>query len=473
MHQSYTVLIIDDNSDDITLLERFLGRNLIPIRSIMVARKGQEGLDKIRDELPDFIIVGDNCPDMGISELFKQLTEIASPETLPMLFLINDEATSLIQSLRAKQVGVMKKSMLTPEKLRDVMQVLIEKAETKLERNRARAFFALLAEHSNDAVSLTDANGVLIDANQNYFNLFQLDATSIGKPVQMHDYSEIFFKSAHASTSKMFHDDVEGNRFELEVKRLFIEERGKRSFMLSIHKITKRTTLIQVPDIGSIKERSENDEIQLLRQLESIQTSAFQTVLTILRAKSKRLSKGQHDHLLEEHTRRLKLIAAASKCARVIESQLKVSTAEYVENIFAIFQASALIQNNVVVKYEGETLWIDFHSANLIGLILGELITNALKHAFTTRGGVLSVSFYREGENLIGMTVSDSGVGMPFKVDAKPPDSMGLMIVSSLTKKLNGKIEVKRHMGTTVRIIFAHNVQQPLSQANTETVKLS
>ncbi len=460
MHQNYTVLIIDDNSDDITLLERFLGRNLIPIRSITVARKGREGLDKIRDERPDFIIVGDSCLDMGISELFEQLTEIASPETLPMLFLINDEATSLIQSLRAKQVGVMKKSMLTPEKLRDVMQVLIEKAEAKLERNRARTLFALVAEHSNDAISLTDANGVLIDANQNYLNLFQLDATSIGKPIQIHDYSEIFFKSAHASTAKMFHDDVEGNRFELEVKRLFIEERGKRSFMLSIHKITNSTILIQTPNIGTIKgDDAHNDEIQWLRQLESIQTSAFQTALTILRAKSKRVPRGQLDHLLEEHTRRLKLIAAACKCARAIESRVKVNTAEYVENIFAIFQGSALIQNNVVMKYEGETLWIDFSSANFIGLILGELITNALKHAFKTRGGVLSVSFYREGENLIGLTVSDSGVGMPFKIDAKPPDAMGLMIVSSLTKKLNGKIEVKRHIGTTVRIVFAHNVQ--------------
>jgi two-component sensor histidine kinase len=43
---------------------------------------------------------------------------------------------------------------------------------------------------------------------------------------------------------------------------------------------------------------------------------------------------------------------------------------------------------------------------------------------------------------------------MPFRVETKPPDAMGLVVVGSLTKKLNGKMEVKRHTGTTVRIVF-------------------
>ena len=472
-HSDFTVLIIDDNSDDITLIERFLSRNLIPIRRVAVARKGRDGLEKVRNERPDFVIIGDACPDMGRSELLKLLSEIASAETLPTLCLVNDEATSVSQSLRANHIGVVKKSMLTPEKLRDAMLALIEQVEIRVERNRAKTLFAILSENSDDAIALTDASGVLIAANKHYLNLFQLDATSIGKKVEIKDYDAIFSKSDHAALSKAWHNDENGNRLELEVKRFFVEERGERRFMLSIYKVVQSEPAEQTYSDSSEKISANADEIKLLRQLESSQTNAFQTVLTILRAKSKRLAKGQLDHLLEEHTRRLKLIAVASKCTRVVESRLKVNTAEYIENIFAIFQRSSLIQDNVVMKYQGETLWIDFNSANFIGLILGELITNALKHAFTVRGGTVSVSFYREGENLISMTVSDSGVGMPFKIDAKPPDAMGLMIVGSLTKKLKGKIEVKRHMGTTVHIVFAHNSQEPLSQVSTESIKLS
>ncbi len=454
-HSSLSVLIIDDNSDDITLLERFLSRNLISIRCVVVARKGRDGLEKVRNEHPDFVIIGDACPDMGRSELLKHLSEIASAETLPTLCLVNDEATSVSQSLRANHIGVVKKSMLTPEKLRDTMLALIEQAEIRVERNRAKALFSLLSENSDDAIALTDADGVLVAANKHYLNLFQLDATSIGKKVEIKDYDAIFSKSDHAALSKAWHNDESGKRLELEVKRFFVEERGKRGFMLSIYKVVQSEPAEQMPGDSSEKISANADEIKLLRQLEAVQKEALQTTLVILRAKAKRLSEENFSVLLQEHNRRTRLILTASECVIASDFTLKVNTAQYVESIFRIFQNSPMMQSSVVMKYEGKPFWIEYDKAIFIGLILGELITNALQHAFSNRGGVIIVSFFKEKDETIGMAVSDSGVGMPFKIDAKPPDAMGLMIVSSLTKKLNGKMEVRRQLGTTIRILFS------------------
>jgi len=455
MHQAdYTVLIIDDNSDDITLLERFLSRNLIPIRSTTVARKAREGLEKVRNERPDFVIIGDAYPDMSRGELLKHLSEIISFETLPTLCLVNDEATATSHALRANQIGVVKKAMLTPEKLRDAMLFLKEQAEIRAEKNRAEILFALLSEHSENAVALNDAKGVLVAANKAYLNLFQLEASSIGKQVETQDYADIFFNSDHASCSKTWLNDEKGNRLELEVKRLFVEERGKRGYMLSIYKILNSETAEQTHNESSQETTPISSETKLLRELESIQKDALQTLQVILRAKAKRLSKYKLEQLLQEHNRRMRLILSASEHATVLGSTLKVSTAEYVASIFDIFEKSTLMQQQVVMNYEGETFWIEFCEAIYIGLILGELITNALQHAFKNRGGVLIVSFFKEKDETICITVSDSGVGMPFKVHTKPPDAMGLMIVGSLTKKLNGKMEVKRHIGTTVRIVF-------------------
>lgn len=462
MHRSdYTVLIIDGNSDEITLLERFLSRNLIPIQRIDVAHKGREGLEKIRNERPDFVIVGDACPDMGRGELLKHLSEIAPLETLPTLCVIDNESTTAFQALRANHVGVVKKNMLTPEKLRDAILALIEQAEIRAERNRAKTLFTLLSENSDDAIALTDASGVLVAANKHYLNLFLLDASSIGKKVEAKDYSDVFFKSEHATLTKSWHNDESGNRLELLVKRFFVEECGKRSFMLSIYKVVQSNPAGVA--YGDSSQESENpDKTKLLRQLEAVQKEALQTTLVILRAKAKRLSKGNFESLLEEHNRRKRLTLAACECVSISGASLKVSTAQYVESIFEIFQKSSLMQNNIVMKYEGETFWIELNEAIFIGLILGELITNALQHAFSSRGGVIIVSFFKEKDETIGMAVSDSGVGMPFKIDAKPPDSMGLMIVSSLTKKMNGKMEVKRQIGTTVRILFSQ--KKPVSE---------
>lgn len=453
----YAVLIIDDNSDDITLLERFLSRNLIPIRAIDVARKGQEGLDKIRNESPDIVIVGDSCPDMGRSELLKRLSEINPIETLPTLCLINDEATTTWHALRANHIGVLKKAMLTPEKLRDAMLALIEQAETRVEKKRAETLFSLLSENSNDAIALTDAAGILVAANKNYLNLFGLDASLVGKSVATKDYNEIFFKSDHASLSKTVCYDQKGKRLELEVKRLFIEERGKRGFMLSIYKAVQSELAEQTQSELSEGFSANLDEIKLLRQLETIQKEALQTTLIILRAKAKRFSKGNVAPLLQEHHRRARIILAALECLDLSESQLKVNSARYVERIFRIFQKSPLWQSNVAMKQEGESYWLELSDAILIGLILNELLANALQHAFANRRGAIVTSFLKEKDDMISMTVSDSGAGMPFKIETKPPDSMGLMIVGSLTKKLSGKMEVKRHMGTTIRIAFPQN----------------
>ncbi len=456
MHSSQlSVLIIDNNSEEVTLLERFLSRNLIPIRNIAVARKGREGVEKIRTERPDFVIIGDACPDMGISELLKHIGEITSVETLPTLCLVNDETTAALQSLRANQVGVVKRMMLTPEKLRDAMLDLIEQAETRVERNRAETLFSLLSENSDDAIALTDANGVLVAANKPYLNLFHLHPSDIGKKVEIKNYADIFFKSEHAALSKICHNDEEGKQLELQVKRFFVEERGKRSFMLSIYKVIQSAPVEQSHGSLSEEETENHDEAKWVRQLEVVQREALQTTLVILRAKSRRLSKGSFESLLEEHNRRKRITLAACECVSTSGGNLKVSTMQYVESIFGIFQKSPLMHNNIVMKYEGESFSIELNEAVFIGLILGELITNALQHAFTNRGGVIIVSFFRENHETIAMTVSDSGVGMPFKIDTKPPDSMGLMIVSSLTKKMNGKMEVKRQLGTTVRILFS------------------
>ncbi|MGQ9804678.1 MAG: ATP-binding protein [Chlorobiales bacterium] len=454
MHRSdFSVLIIDDNSDEIALLERFLSRSLIPIRSVIIARKGREGLEKIRDERPDFVIVGDACPDMGRGELLKHIAEITSVDTLPTLCLVNDEATATLQSLRANQIGVLKKTMLTPEKLRDAMLVLIEQAELRVERNRAETLFAFLSENSDDAIALTDAKGTLVSANKNYLNLFQRDSESIGKLIETENYADTFFKSDHASLSTVYHLDGNGNQLELEVKRFFLEERGKREFMLSIYKVIqtdKQTQQESSKEVALIP-----DENRLLRQLEAVQKDAMQTAFVILRAKAKRIQEGDFSALMQEHNRRIKLFIAAFECASISGTSLKVSVEQYIERIFGIFQKSPLMQSSVVMKYEGETFGIELREAIFIGFILGELITNALQHAFGNRGGVIMVSFFKEKDETIGMVVSDSGVGMPFKIDAKPPDAMGLMIVSSLTKKLNGKMEVKRQLGTTIRILFS------------------
>ncbi|HEX6245705.1 MAG TPA: sensor histidine kinase, partial [Polyangiales bacterium] len=90
------------------------------------------------------------------------------------------------------------------------------------------------------------------------------------------------------------------------------------------------------------------------------------------------------------------------------------------------------------------------------GLILNELITNALKHGFVgERGGSVSVSVRRLYANELVLEVSDDGVGLPRDFDPESSASLGLTITRTLAHQLKGKLEVESTQGrTTFRVRF-------------------
>lgn len=101
-----------------------------------------------------------------------------------------------------------------------------------------------------------------------------------------------------------------------------------------------------------------------------------------------------------------------------------------------------------------EDVNIDINAAIPLGLILNELITNSMKHAFPDgREGTISISF---GKNINGfiLKVSDDGVGVPDDLDYTKTDSLGLQLVTSLTRQINGKIELDKDHGTMFTITF-------------------
>jgi len=89
------------------------------------------------------------------------------------------------------------------------------------------------------------------------------------------------------------------------------------------------------------------------------------------------------------------------------------------------------------------------------GLIINELVTNALKHAFPQgREGEIKVSLTPTRDGGVRLSVADTGIGIPAHVDIEKTTSLGLQLVSILTHQLVGTIEIQREGGTTFSIII-------------------
>ena len=89
------------------------------------------------------------------------------------------------------------------------------------------------------------------------------------------------------------------------------------------------------------------------------------------------------------------------------------------------------------------------------GLILNELISNCLKHAFPDgKSGRVRVAFHELDDKEYELVVSDDGVGLPLEMDITRTDSLGMQLVFLIVEQLKGKIEVSREGGTGFHILF-------------------
>ncbi|MDH3972942.1 MAG: response regulator [Deltaproteobacteria bacterium] len=114
------------------------------------------------------------------------------------------------------------------------------------------------------------------------------------------------------------------------------------------------------------------------------------------------------------------------------------------------------LNNNISFHFDLSEIPLNIDSAIPCGLVINELLANALMYAFPGgRAGSVSVAVSREKDDMIKITIADNGIGMPQGFDLKHVDSYGLKIASSIVEKqLQGNIEIVRSAGTAYEITF-------------------
>jgi two-component sensor histidine kinase/CheY-like chemotaxis protein len=151
-----------------------------------------------------------------------------------------------------------------------------------------------------------------------------------------------------------------------------------------------------------------------------------------------------------------------------------------------LFKTYRLVNTNISLSMDIENnLSFDMDTAIPLGMIVNELISNSLKHAFPDRDkGKIQIKFCRDkkwecincieeskNENCnstcFTLTVSDDGVGVPENLEIEDIESLGLQLVTSLIDQLDGEFELKRNSGTefTMRFTEAEKCKHKLIRA--------
>jgi len=136
----------------------------------------------------------------------------------------------------------------------------------------------------------------------------------------------------------------------------------------------------------------------------------------------------------------------------------KINFREYINSLItSLYDSYYLEPGQVELKTQIEDVALDIETAIPLGLILNELISNSLKHAFPDHHrGELRINLKESDDKEYDYTliVGDNGVGFPGGMDFQNSGGLGMVLVQSLVKKLKGVIDINRKDGTTFTITF-------------------
>jgi len=202
--------------------------------------------------------------------------------------------------------------------------------------------------------------------------------------------------------------------------------------------------------------RSLEEKEMLLREIHHRVKNNMQIINSLLNLQSKYLDGERELDILQECQNRVKSMAMIHEKLYQSRDLARIDFTEYIQSLasglFSSYGADpSLIKLNMTL--EGVSLNIE--TAIPCGLMINELLSNCLKHAFPGgRKGEINIDFHREDEKMLVLTVSDNGVGLPEDLDIKDTETMGLQLVNALTGQLDGTIELDTTHGTEFKITF-------------------
>ncbi|OPX57866.1 MAG: sensory histidine kinase AtoS [Methanobacterium sp. PtaB.Bin024] len=246
-----------------------------------------------------------------------------------------------------------------------------------------------------------------------------------------------------------FHEDNLNRDFIVTVNPIFDENNQILGSVHIVHDDTERKKS------EKLLEQSLKEKEMLLKEIHHRVKNNLMIISSLLNLQSRYLKDEESREIFKESQNRAKSMALIHQ--RLYEStDLKnIGFKEYITTLAnELYRNYVKDPSRVSLELEIEDVNIDINNAIPLGLILNELITNAMKYAFPDdEKGIINVSFCKKGDKYI-LKVADNGKGFPKDLDYKKSDSLGLQLVTNLSYQINGEIELDRTEGTAFILTF-------------------
>ncbi len=172
----------------------------------------------------------------------------------------------------------------------------------------------------------------------------------------------------------------------------------------------------------------------------------------------------QSDSILDERSRgcfrdsqhRIRSLALVHEQLYQSRDFASIDIADYIEELAAyLFDSYVKDPQRISLNVCAGRVRMGIDASIPCGLIINELVSNSLKHAFPDgREGSVTIELSSGADGWITLAVADTGVGFPPGIDFTDMPTLGLQIVNMLVRQLMGEIELRSDNGATCKVRF-------------------
>jgi PAS domain S-box-containing protein len=345
-----------------------------------------------------------------------------------------------------------------------IAEDITDQEMAKQEAQQAERKLRLLAFTLNcarDAFVITDLKDTILFANQAVVEMYGFaEEELIGKNVHLlrpADFAADLTEQIRAGTrdagwtGEVPNIRKNGEIFPIELWTSTVRnDQGEPVALVGVAREITRRKRVEAQLRTSLREKE-----VLLKEIHHRVKNNLQVISSLLSLQASKLSSADMADILKESQTRVKSMALVHEELYQSDDFSRIDFADYVHRLTtSLFHTYRSDTTPVLLAVDVEDVFLTVDTAIPCGLIINELVTNALKYAFRGRvRGRVDIRLAREGEEY-RLTIADDGIGLSENINPETAESLGLQLVNTLTRQLGGTLTVIRGDGTRFTVAF-------------------
>jgi two-component sensor histidine kinase/sensor domain CHASE-containing protein len=204
------------------------------------------------------------------------------------------------------------------------------------------------------------------------------------------------------------------------------------------------------------KAEEENKKQLLLKEIYHRVKNNLQIIISLLNLQSRKTKDKNVIEILTDSQNRIRSMALIHERLYKSKDLSGINIKEYIHDLANnLFHSYGVLSSRIKLNTDIDDIMINLDTATPCGLIVTELVSNSLKHAFPEgKKGELIIKLKSDNYENFTLIVKDNGIGFPKDLDFRTTNTLGMQLVTGLVSQLKGTIDLDQSSGTEFKIIF-------------------